>query len=173
MKLLLALLLASPAWAQISSRATSLRGQRLCNPLGPPTDGQTLSWVAAAGCWAPGALGLKASPATVTGLIAGTGPTTVYTTVTAGDYRLCVTGWMTTAATSGSMSFAGIATAVATPTPQLTIIPVNPTLGPGGNGGACGTFHAAAGTVIQYVVTLFSVVGSPVYSIDATVEQIK
>jgi hypothetical protein len=40
-------------FAQFGSNANSIRGQRLCSPLGPPTDGQALTWIAASNCWNP------------------------------------------------------------------------------------------------------------------------
>jgi hypothetical protein len=122
---------------------------------------------------AAGVPAIVANPATITGIGATTGALTAYTTTATGDYRLCLTVWVTTAGT-GTMGVYGGATAVSTPIPVvIQMDAANGSLLAGGQVGACATFHAAGATNIQYDVIFFGVGGSPVVSLDIMVEQIR
>lgn len=89
-----------------------------------------------------------------------------------GDYQICMSGWITTAATSGTINLLIQTTAVGTigPTINVGTIDVSSLTG---SGGGCTFLHSTGGTNLIYSTTFTSVVGTPTYSFDIIATQLR
>jgi hypothetical protein len=112
---------------------------------------------------------------TLTGQVAAISPTTIYTPAAAGVFRMCVSVMLTANGTGGNILFYSVAntTLGAGSTQQIPVSNVSTAAASNASGGGCVVVRVGAGLALQYLTIFNSVTGSPVYTIDITVEQLK
>lgn len=164
---------ASTGVAQVSAGTWSISAALANGTTGTTQTANDNSTKVATTAYVDGTLPRVKASTTLTGQTGAIGTTAIYTPSAAGSYRVTFVLWITTVGTGGTISATassnngagGSSNFYGTSGASTTVL--------GAQVQAALMFHVAAGQAINYSTSFSSVTGSPVYSLDIIVEQLK